>query len=292
MDPSTPIKTAPRSPATPSGTGRTQALKDLKLTIEYKHLKQNAPGGVLVTPSFDDLRLWHGVIFVRKGLYQGGVFKFVVKLPRAYNDADVWPEIRFTSEVFNPFVSPGVGASALPDGASGISGAAAVEESGGLLDLKSSYPKWDPTAHFMVTALTFLKKIFYLKDDDLAEYTTPANPEAAKLFLDSKVCALFRAGLPSKPHPNTPRSQEDFQRRAVGNAERSQDRAYDSGAGSPLVFSPPTAAHEEVRRGIVSVEDHHAPRPSSFLADVLKRAHAASAAGAGGVETRETGPMD
>ena len=69
----------PVTPGTP--TGRMQALKDLKLTIEYKHLKQNAPSGVVVTPAFDDLRRWHGVIFLRRGVCEGAVFKFVVRLP-------------------------------------------------------------------------------------------------------------------------------------------------------------------------------------------------------------------
>lgn len=49
---------------------------DYRLTIEYKHLKQNAPGGVFVIPSVNHLRIWYGVIFVRRGHYANGVFKF------------------------------------------------------------------------------------------------------------------------------------------------------------------------------------------------------------------------
>ena len=189
VDPSTPPRTTPTkddgpltSPATP--TGRTQALKDLKLTIEYKHLKQNAPGGIIVTPSFDDLRRWHGVIFVRKGPYQGGIFKFIVQLPRQYNDHNVFPEVRFQNEVSNPFVTP------MSRG--GGSGAGEEEgEGGGLLDLRHAYPKWDPTRHFIVTVLTFVKKIFYLKDEDLDGYDSPANHGAATMFLTDKVNSRF-----------------------------------------------------------------------------------------------------
>lgn len=50
--------------------------EDYRLTIEYKHLKQNAPGGVFVIPSVHHLRIWYGVIFVRRGHYANGVFKF------------------------------------------------------------------------------------------------------------------------------------------------------------------------------------------------------------------------
>lgn len=51
-------------------------FKDYRLTIEYKHLKQNAPGGVFVIPSVNHLRIWYGVIFVRRGHYANGIFKF------------------------------------------------------------------------------------------------------------------------------------------------------------------------------------------------------------------------
>jgi ubiquitin-protein ligase len=207
------------SPATP--TGRTQALKDLKLTIEYKHLKQNAPGGVLVTPAFDDLRRWHGVIFVRKGFWQGGVFKFMVLLPRAYNDHGVFPEVTLqTSEdVGNPFLSP----------------------TDGRLDLKHAFPVWDPTSHFMVTVLTFLKKVFYLKDEDLEGYDMPANPAAAALFLADK---------------------EAFKAKAAGVAQRSQEPETNSGlygntSGSPIAFSPPAPEHDLLRQAILAAEDTH-----------------------------------
>ncbi len=119
-------------PPTPT-TERTQALKDLKLTIEYKHLKQNAPSGVLVTPSFDDLRRWHGVIFVRKGFYQGGVFKFTIILSKQYNDTNCHPTIHFNPSIYNPFITPPTDV-----------------DSNGLLDLRFAYPTWNPTTCFMV----------------------------------------------------------------------------------------------------------------------------------------------
>lgn len=81
---------------------RLQAVKDYKLTVEYKHLRQNAPGGVYVVPSFSDLRLWHGVVFVRRGMYATGVFRFRVELPRAYNDHNTWPRVFFESRVCEP----------------------------------------------------------------------------------------------------------------------------------------------------------------------------------------------
>lgn len=60
---------------------RSQTIKDYGLMIEYKHLKQYVPSGVYVLPSYDDPRVWFGTIFIRRGMYQGGVFKFKVQLP-------------------------------------------------------------------------------------------------------------------------------------------------------------------------------------------------------------------
>jgi ubiquitin-protein ligase len=55
------------------------------------------------------------------GLYTNGIFKFVLRLPPAYNGVDAHPEIVFTSYVFNPHVHPDTG----------------------VLDVKSAYPRWD-----------------------------------------------------------------------------------------------------------------------------------------------------
>lgn len=85
---------------------REQALRDYKVTIEYKHLKSHAPGGVYVVPSMDDLRNFYGIIFVRRGPYTNGIFKFQLRLPKKYNDHNQWPQITFSSYVYNPYVDP------------------------------------------------------------------------------------------------------------------------------------------------------------------------------------------
>jgi len=205
-EPSTPVRRAsiPRSPT----SERTQALKDYKLTIEYKHLKQNAPGGVLVVPSFDDLRLWHGVIFVRKSLYANAIFKFIVTLPPEYNDHNVWPQVRFTSEVFNPYVNFETGE----------------------LDIRSAIPTWDPNQHFMVTVLTFVKKIFYMKD--FTALRRPANQEAKMIFDTDKV---------------------EFKRRVDQCVIASQETVYDDPHNSPVAFKQPSAAHEALQTAILNM---------------------------------------
>ena len=134
---------------------REQALRDYKVTIEYKHLKSHAPGGVYLIPSMDNLRIFFGIIFVRRGPFTNGIFKFELRLPPKYNDVDMWPEIIFTSHVYNPY----------------------VHEKTGQLDIPSAYPTWDPSRHYLVTVLTYLKKIFYSKSFADAK----ANIEAKEL---------------------------------------------------------------------------------------------------------------
>jgi hypothetical protein len=52
-----------------------------------------------------------------------------------------------------------------------------VNEKTGQLDIQSTYPTWDPSRHYLVTVLTYLKKIFYSKSFADAK----ANIEAKEL---------------------------------------------------------------------------------------------------------------
>jgi ubiquitin-protein ligase len=137
---------------------REQALRDYKVTIEYKHLKSHAPGGVYLIPSMGNLREFYGVIFVRRGPFTNGIFKFQLRLPPKYNDVNMWPQITFSSYIFNPY----------------------VDEKSGELDIRSAYPSWDPSRHYLVTVLTYLKKIFYSKNFSDAK----ANMQAKTMAVD------------------------------------------------------------------------------------------------------------
>jgi len=172
-DPNVSVLSSPSISVDTSKEEREQALRDYKVTIEYKHLKSHAPGGVYLIPSLHDLRHFHGIIFVRRGPYTNGIFKFQLVLPAMYNDHNTHPRILFhtinatddtstspkKSSVYNPHVDPITGE----------------------LDVVTSYPTWDPSKHYLVTVLTFLKKIFYAKTFDEAK----ANPEAKQLFTEN-----------------------------------------------------------------------------------------------------------
>lgn len=57
------------------------------------------------------------------------------------------------------------------------------------MDIHISYKEWDPTKHFLVSILTYLKRIFYVKDykdmPDEDKQLLP-NQEALELFLSDR----------------------------------------------------------------------------------------------------------
>jgi ubiquitin-protein ligase len=136
-----------------------QHIKAFKLAIEFKYLTKHAPAGVYVLPEFENFRTLHGVIFVRRGLYRDGIFRFRVDLPPEYNDVNAHPMITFTPPIFNPLVDP----------------------STGRLDIgvDEAFKEWLPDRHFLVSALIFIKKIFYMKNYN--QFSRIPNPEAKNL---------------------------------------------------------------------------------------------------------------
>lgn len=85
-----------------------QHIRDLRLVGEYKHCASHAPLGVYLIPEQSELRVFHGVIFVRRGLYRNGIFRFVIKLPLEYNSLNSHPIIIFDPPIFNPLIHPEV----------------------------------------------------------------------------------------------------------------------------------------------------------------------------------------
>jgi len=196
--------TSTRSPMTgplASEEEREQALRDYKVTIEYKHLKQHAPGGVYLVPSTENLRHFYGVIFVRRGPFTNGIFKFQIRLQESYNAINTHPSIIFDSYVYNPH----------------------VDESTGKLDVSAAYPRWDPHRHYLVTVLTFLKKIFYVKS---------FGPDA-KANLEAKEL--------SKSNP------EEYRRKVENCVQESQKAIYMNEPGCTAQFKEEDLSHQVLR---------------------------------------------
>jgi len=179
---------------------REQALRDYKVTIEYKHLKSHAPGGVYLIPSMNSLRDFYGVIFVRRGPFTNGIFKFRLNLPPKYNDVNMWPKITFSSRVYNPY----------------------VDAETGELDVQSAYPEWDPSRHYLVTVLTYLKKIFY-----------------AKNFADARANVEAKSLAESDP--------QAYKKKVEECVHESQKKVYVNDKGSTAQFTEESVAHRVLR---------------------------------------------
>lgn len=143
----------------------TQSSLEYWLMIEYKNLvpAHRRPSGVYVMPSFDNMLVWYGVIFVHHGYYRKGVFRFRIELPRHY--PNVRPEVFFLGPVHHPYV-----------------------RANGYLDLSLPFSQWIPKQHFIIHVLQFMKKMFYKIDVLVIDDPQHApNPEALELYRDSTI---------------------------------------------------------------------------------------------------------
>lgn len=65
-------------------------------------MQKFCPSGIYILPQFDDIKIWHGVIFIREGYYKDGIFKFEISIPQNYPSKP--PEIQFTTKVCHPLI--------------------------------------------------------------------------------------------------------------------------------------------------------------------------------------------
>jgi len=92
----------------------------------------------------------------------------------------------------------------------------------GELDVRAAYPQWDPHKHYLVTVLTYLKKIFYVKnfgDDALANREARdlarSNPSAYKKKVQSCVNESQRSVFVNDPGCTTRFAEDDICHRVL-----------------------------------------------------------------------------
>ena len=116
-------------------------------------LKQKLPG-IYCIPSANSSLLWYGVLFIRQGPYQEGVFRFQVIIPDNYPDGDV-PRVVFEDSVFHPCIDPTTH----------------------VLNVKQGFHKWKRNVNHIWQVLLYTRRLFYK-----IEITNPSNMEAAALY--------------------------------------------------------------------------------------------------------------
>ncbi|KNC83882.1 hypothetical protein SARC_03872 [Sphaeroforma arctica JP610] len=135
-------------------------FREYTLINEYKLLRDNSPPGMYVIPSTETTQIWHGVLFVREGSYEGGIFKFDVYIPDNFPTEEV-PTIQFTSDVFHP----------------------AVDAKTGLVSLDRKWDKWEPHRTHLYSLLADLHGMFINLD---VERYTQANPDAYNILMNDQ----------------------------------------------------------------------------------------------------------
>ncbi|KAF6766814.1 Ubiquitin-conjugating enzyme, E2 [Kalmanozyma brasiliensis GHG001] len=112
------------------------ASRDISFQYSQLCLTSNSPSGIYVSLDDDDTHLWHGVIFVSGGPFNGGIFRFDIVFPASYPSSI--PQVFFPPTLLHPLVDP---------------------DSGRLL-LLSRFPTWNPRRDFVSHILHFVKSAF------------------------------------------------------------------------------------------------------------------------------------
>ncbi|XP_078336029.1 AKT-interacting protein-like isoform X2 [Crassostrea virginica] len=134
--------------------GHGQLFTEYKLMAEYNLLMTHKCPGCYAIPSALTPLIWHGVLFIRQGMYQEGIFRFILTIPENFPDGDC-PSLVFSFPVFHPL----------------------VDSTTGELDVKRAFPKWRKSTNHIWQVLLYARRVFYKIDTKL-----PWNKEAAALY--------------------------------------------------------------------------------------------------------------
>ncbi|KAL5279900.1 AKTIP family protein [Megaselia abdita] len=83
--------------------------QEYKILAEYKMVESEKLSGIYVIPSYENSKIWFGVLFVRSGIYNGAIFRFNILLPDNFPDDKILPSVVFQNEIFHPLVCPYTG---------------------------------------------------------------------------------------------------------------------------------------------------------------------------------------
>ncbi|RUS22627.1 hypothetical protein BC937DRAFT_88233 [Endogone sp. FLAS-F59071] len=134
-------------------------FKRYELMIEFTNLRNpnHCPLGVYVMPAQDNLNTWFGSLFVHKGYYRNGVFKFRISIPPEYPERA--PTVDFLTDMFHPL----------------------VDQKGGF-NMGQQFPAWRPHQDYIFHVLHYIKNAFkkVVLDNLLEKYAK--NKEAYRMY--------------------------------------------------------------------------------------------------------------
>ena len=145
-----------------------ESILNKTLLIELKHLQKFCPSGIYIIPQSDNIKIWHGVIFPREGLYKDGIFKFQIQIPPEYPNSP--PTVIFVSKVYHPLIN----------------------KESGVLDLSKKFPKWEPIKCFLVRVIYYIQDLFYSEelikknDENISDKDIKEIQKCVKESIDKK----------------------------------------------------------------------------------------------------------
>ncbi|KAL2918624.1 hypothetical protein HK105_202025 [Polyrhizophydium stewartii] len=116
-----------------------------------------APRPSTANPPPPAASVWHGTIFVHRGYFKEGVFKFLIEIPSDY-PASI-PTVRFVTDMFHPLI-----------------------DREGYFNLSQQFPHWRPYKDFISHILHYIKNSF--RESVISNLQEPAcfNVEALRMF--------------------------------------------------------------------------------------------------------------
>lgn len=135
-------------------------MQQYTVLLEFQRLLDCLPSGMYLAPSYNSVLIWHGTLFVRSGMYRGGVFKFQLDLGDEYPEYP--PSLKFLTDIYHPMVEPETG----------------------IVDLEVWFPEWRPGSDYAACSLPRLHKMFAQKEyfTGGSDAIDPMHPEARELF--------------------------------------------------------------------------------------------------------------
>ncbi|VDO20710.1 unnamed protein product [Haemonchus placei] len=118
--------------------------------------------GMYIVPSAEDQFRWFGLLFVRRGVFGGGIFRFNVKIPYDFPNTTSLPVVKFDLFIFHPNIDP---FHRRPD-------------------LSRYFPEgWKKDKHHIQNVLLVVQRLFFSFD---FEPDSCANPSAAITWREDK----------------------------------------------------------------------------------------------------------
>ncbi|CAD6186964.1 unnamed protein product [Caenorhabditis auriculariae] len=118
------------------------------LASEFTHFCRNPVDGMYVTPSASDPFKWFGILFIRRGIFGGGIFRFSLNVPMNFPYTSDLPEVIFDNAIFHPL----------------------IELKTRKLDLSRSFPNgWKTERHDLLRVLVVVQRIFFFLRVQLRE---------------------------------------------------------------------------------------------------------------------------